>query len=1386
MASLAFPEPTTGDDSHIITSTPRSRPRYTTDDSKYPNILPEELDSPTKPILSTASTLDHNQEKVWKELTAFYLENEEVIEKSLQFDVKSIDKASELDVALITFLDTADVILQGLVALSSVHPVLGIAIFAFHGVVSLDLTRRDNNRKVLAVKLQMQNMMCAMFQLRKLRHIHVEEGEREEQQSRLQRLVKAIADEIKACGSDLNYYLDRKFISKMINAKSYQSLFAEHVETFARRRSELQSTITSYIAAGIDAANIAITEVKDKVTTMDVKLDAIIRMFKKLDTPREREVLTFIEENGGATRCVEKDELLTKFLAKAGENSATGKIMRGQELMEMRDMLRAEVKENYMDLKEVLRDNLARFERLLNVQNNNLRNELVQQRHEMQNHSMKLDQLFQTSVLILEEGKLIRKAAAPRLTPNFKDPDLQYIWDLMGLKGSVKAKTFVLTFRDHLLAVQSRSGSMAASPILPHSASSSFDSEDSILFSPPFETPKIPANTLSADFIRPEMEDLWVLNCINVTHVQPIVEALDEDGSGFISVKEANKFAGSRPTGWSFLRWIAYWGMGWHINITTYRSKIYWIIQQMHEALLSAHPANRSFVDEYLNHSCFNRIEALLRSIKPIPDNARKDSRVSEIAESMVTLQESRLEANLTEVSFIVESVPDVALITGLGRVETWILPLLYLLLRRHLDIINLAQKRVLKEQELSAHVKSLMTIFSVFDERIQQLESIFLQVHRSSRMQFESFAYGMFYASVNSKEKKPSENTLLTFKDNKVALEEIQESFGAPVNTSILTRGLGGVFKFEEVDLKQRLPPPGHIPHSLEGTWTGKCIRANNQQITFQGFFHCVIGPIVNRVIVGKGESYLGPVEIEGVIQDGDPGRVLLDFRINSDLYADLWCRGEYNAEKQVIHGQWVIEDDSREFPPVDDNEKEREMDFRKPCGRLYMTRTPPSVFRFRDILDFPGPASKLTVARRRWIYACKAVTFQLQNRVCSPKFFQFLRAGTVERRKWVELTIRRELDKTFTDTKPQLSEDGKNELWALRLQVHPTNGRLYDLLALYLFRRMFYNVGSYFCHSCQRRIIFERYQCVTCMDEDLSTQIDLCADCIGNPNISSESNFAHDSSHSLIRSTHRIHECELASMIPQARLRSERIKSSFRTVEAKDKVPNETSSVDSDQEARDAPAVVPFRCACCSDKITLPCWVCLGCALDTFICLDCDVKRRPVSRDEVQAAAHSYGHPLLRLYDSAEAKPVGVKSGRLERHLQEMETRINDGLSSLEEKVNVQLDQVKVQMQAVADEVAKKSTATHFGSVGVDADMLPGGRVAEENKARDQSHIVNGHAPTHAQASSEVEQNRITALETKMEQRFHSLETKVDTQLNLLLSLMRQVVGDAAGRQA
>ena len=93
----------------------------------------------------------------------------------------------------------------------------------------------------------------------------------------------------------------------------------------------------------------------------------------------------------------------------------------------------------------------------------------------------------------------------------------------------------------------------------------------------------------SISLLHSELEDQWALKYINVSHVQPVIEAIDEDGSGFISVKEANNFAISRPKDWrcvdnavllhsphstlvSFLRWVAYWAAGELFELYAYLS----------------------------------------------------------------------------------------------------------------------------------------------------------------------------------------------------------------------------------------------------------------------------------------------------------------------------------------------------------------------------------------------------------------------------------------------------------------------------------------------------------------------------------------------------------------------------------------------------------------------------------------------------------------------------------------------------------------------------------------------------------------------------------------------------------------------------------------------
>lgn len=46
--------------------------------------------------------------------------------------------------------------------------------------------------------------------------------------------------------------------------------------------------------------------------------------------------------------------------------------------------------------------------------------------------------------------------------------------------------------------------------------------------------------------------DEWTLDYISVTRLQAIIEAFDDDASGFITVGEVNAFTASKPRDWRY------------------------------------------------------------------------------------------------------------------------------------------------------------------------------------------------------------------------------------------------------------------------------------------------------------------------------------------------------------------------------------------------------------------------------------------------------------------------------------------------------------------------------------------------------------------------------------------------------------------------------------------------------------------------------------------------------------------------------------------------------------------------------------------------------------------------------------------------------------------
>lgn len=48
----------------------------------------------------------------------------------------------------------------------------------------------------------------------------------------------------------------------------------------------------------------------------------------------------------------------------------------------------------------------------------------------------------------------------------------------------------------------------------------------------------------------PVLDERWALKCINLLRLQPLVEAFDDDASGYVTVAEANGFFSCKPEGW--------------------------------------------------------------------------------------------------------------------------------------------------------------------------------------------------------------------------------------------------------------------------------------------------------------------------------------------------------------------------------------------------------------------------------------------------------------------------------------------------------------------------------------------------------------------------------------------------------------------------------------------------------------------------------------------------------------------------------------------------------------------------------------------------------------------------------------------------------------------
>ncbi|KAG6853160.1 hypothetical protein C0991_006448 [Blastosporella zonata] len=1128
-------------------------------------------------------------------------------------DMKSIEDS------LNGFSDSARTIIKGLTALGHVHPFIEDAVGAFALVVALDLTRRDNDRKALAVKVQMQELMKVFFELR-----HVPSSSEGPDgltvAERLEELVHQIAKDIKACGSACDAYLKKGFLAKNVKASVYENRLSSFVTTFMEHRSALELLLKVHTSLGIDSANDKLDYQGNQLQIIDQKLDMLL-LFRKLDTPRERDIQKFIEAHGGAKACISDEVLLEELLSKSGESlsrfSGRDAGRRSNGLHELRKRLLKELQE---DIDEVLTRNMVLFERKLDIQSKQL-SEIVQD---------EADYIINT----------VLSGAHDRIT----DPDMQTVWKDMGWKGSVKARHFVLALHDYYSDQLSSTESPQASHI-------------SGLPSP--ETPT------RSSFLK-RHDDRWALTYINAAYVQSILEAVDDDGTGFISVKEVNTFVAERPENWSLPHWIAYWAAGWQSSMTHYKEQIYELVQTMFQILEYVLPSNRRAVDEYLFHPSFWRIELLLRSTRSVSSKILSDPDLSRMTEAYERYEEERLDANLRDVAYELDTPATVSLITGAGRIERYIFPLIYLLLRRHLKVMRLACKHVIDVEEFVTLNESLVSILLAVDHRIENLEAIFKQTNLDVQARLGNFAFGIYQLSYGDIKRKPADNSFATWTDptgepHSTSSNADAQSLAEGIPNDILKYGIQdgySVTDYYEFETTSRVISEYT---QIEGTWTGHYRRRFGDE-----WVQCILRLSIRLAsqpkIVGKGEDFASAFGFMGLARSHEK---FLDFSFivdDEDDGTSRTCTGRLDRASNTISAQWQAT--RRDGGPDDGDEP------------FALTRTPPSLLRYK----YTPQQFREDPARSRWAFACSSALHQAQAMIWSRRFFE---ARFRKRKQYVELTTRDLIVQQGLTPQEPLTQVEKGVLEYLRHELDPSEARFYQALSDFEIQKLPWH-PTWGCDGCDRQITKSRILCIECMSDDLSDNIDLCISCVGKT--PTRRGFTHDLGHAVLKVQRTLHDYHIAGIVGTARTTLERTKIIFRSLDPGTAL----------QHSSGIPNIASSRpcCAFCRKDIFLPCWVCVavpsnstysshlplpsGSYKDIFICTDCDTEPTP-------GVPENRAHALVYISNATlpgDASSSDDRNIEFERRLHALEERLAEQFLALEARENERFASLEAQV--------------------------------------------------------------------------------------------------------
>ncbi|KAJ6588495.1 hypothetical protein B0H19DRAFT_978427 [Mycena capillaripes] len=1156
------------------------------------------------------------------------------------------------------------VLMNALDEVAKLHPFIGVAVMAFKAVWALEQKRRENDRRIIALHMEMRDMMGVLTQLKNVKDAEEIAPDGSTIKGRMQQIVNGTADDIKACANACDTYSKKKLVVKVLKGPIWEGKLVKFVGTFTKRRGEFEFALSIHTALGVDAANRAIGAVDQTTQEMNAKMDMMMKMFQQFVSPEQKEMARLVEQRGG--QAVLDDDKALKELNdlenKSSTNTAPGsKAPKSTDLDDLKDDL-------HIDPEEAMEQNMAKFTRKFEVQKRQIIDEMTR--------------------VIERQGDRIISAVTAGPHDKIIDPNVHIIWKDMGWRGSVKSRHFVMALRDYF--------------------------QEEHKHKHPDGQPDAHQAAIVVD-----KADEWALQYINVVRLQAISEGIDDDASAWITVTEVNTFTTSRPLDWSLPRWIAYWAVGHHQTMQIYVNKINDLLAKMFAILPKILPVNKSSANVYLR-KIYEGVYTLTASLNYCYINDGLQERFTTYVDAEeARIRGSSLTGNLEAVQYDIDASDTLELVTGEGRIDRYVLPVMYLLLERHFEILRVGVSRTLHNDELWDAADTLQWVLDAVDTRVELLQSLFKQQKLDLKQQFKSFSFGL-YEYLNepnllwdAKRVQEAEFYEYTY-DDSVEKQDINltKILNYPLDTEPLDFDAYAPQKAEaqrNTDASKTLP----TMEGMLGVWNGFIYWWSTDEWPSTGMVSMDLKPSSTQgelqYFAAAERANRTDFKITGECRAGEePGIASITFKRSFPTrFSAQYYSGTWNAATETLTGTvGFFQDPTTHY------------------GAFVFKRIAPEYMCFS-----PAPMQlEASKPRALWAFAIAAVRFDIRRNRWAWSFFKERRDN---RRRFMELYIRDDGSTTFG---PPLNESESQEFSRLRKALTTADSRFYHSIAEQQIRAT--TEHYVVCDNCRGNIGGARISCLVCQMKDTFNTVDFCSTpgCISNRVVRDDMQKAHQPHHDLMKVRRVLHKRQFGKTYREAKEALKRGRTFFKSTPGPTATAQERESespADSSDEEGHAPLSANKRlsripalaisipqggtskgpgsgypmsavsaaarsplpqvpsgpqCSACNNPVSQPCWFCVQCEEATFICWECDEK------GEVSFKTHDFHtHDLVRVHELVEEKDLSVEDrlAELEVRFSKHEKTMDDRLGQMEATVDRRMAKVEQLLEQLLNKV-------------------------------------------------------------------------------------------------